>query len=125
MVLKVVDNGGTEFRDIPIKEGESFLLPANVPHSPQRFNDTIGLVIERDRFSYELDGLRWWCRNTECRSILRTFSFRCEDLGTQLKTLIQYWYEDSEEGRKRRTCKECGTVEVKPTALEQIKQWTH
>lgn len=125
MCLSVVDECGTVFRDIIIKEGESFLLPANVPHSPQRFADTIGLVIERERFTYELDGLRWWCGNPSCRAVLRTFSFRCEDLGSQLKQLITYWYEDSEEGKKRRTCSKCGHEEKKPTNLAQVKQWTH
>lgn len=42
MNLKVVDKQGTHFRDVHIREGESFLLPANVPHSPQRFENTIG-----------------------------------------------------------------------------------
>lgn len=35
-----------------------FLLPARVPHSPQRFANTMGLVIERRRMETELDGLR-------------------------------------------------------------------
>ena len=47
MILKTVQ--GNEFIDIPIKQGEMFMLPANVPHSPQRFTDTIGLVVERKR----------------------------------------------------------------------------
>ena len=34
MVLKVGDNGN--FYDVPIKEGEVFLLPPHVRHSPQR-----------------------------------------------------------------------------------------
>lgn len=36
-----------------------FLLPGRIPHSPQRFEQTIGLVLERDRHpDTELDGLR-------------------------------------------------------------------
>src|SRR4029079_16643835 len=34
MVLKVGDNGN--FYDVPIREGEVFLLPAHVRHAPQR-----------------------------------------------------------------------------------------
>lgn len=56
MVLKIVNtvknaDGSTkdEFQDVPIKEGEIFLLPGNTPHSPQRFPDTVGLVIEQKR----------------------------------------------------------------------------
>ena len=44
MILKIMENDNRV--DIPIKEGEIFLLPKYIPHSPQRFKDTIGLVIE-------------------------------------------------------------------------------
>ena len=36
-------------REIPIKEGEIFVLAGSIPHSPQRFENTIGIVIERER----------------------------------------------------------------------------
>ena len=47
MVLKVGDNGN--FYDVPIKEGEVFLLPPHVRHSPQRPAGSIGLVVEPNR----------------------------------------------------------------------------
>lgn len=57
MCVKVLEQG--RHRDIPIREGEMFMLPARVPHSPQRQANTIGLVLERERLTGELDGLRW------------------------------------------------------------------
>ncbi len=58
MLLKIKD--GDEFKDISIKEGEIFLLPPKTPHSPQRFENTVGLVIERTRKEDELDGFQWY-----------------------------------------------------------------
>ncbi len=61
MCLKVVEHG--THKDLPIKEGEIFLLPGCIAHSPQRQANTVGLVIERDRLKSEQkteqDGLRY------------------------------------------------------------------
>ena len=46
-MLRVIEDGKP--RDIPIRQGEMFLLPAGVPHSPQRPADTVGLVVEQAR----------------------------------------------------------------------------
>ncbi len=51
MVLKVGDNGN--FYDVPIKEGDVFLLPPHVRHSPQRPAGSIGLVVEPSRAADE------------------------------------------------------------------------
>ena len=108
MVLKVIEDG--EPRDILICEGDIFLLPPMVPHSPQRFANTVGLVVERRRAPHEKDHLRWYCET--CGEILHDASFHCTDLGTQLKPIIETFHGD--EGL--RTCKACGTVMEVPVA---------
>jgi len=75
MVLKVLERG--KHRDIVIKEGEIFLLPRAVPHSPQRLANTVGLVLERRRHDLELDGLRYF---TEVDGKLQT------------STLYEVWF---------------------------------
>jgi 3-hydroxyanthranilate 3,4-dioxygenase len=100
MVLKVVEDG--EFRDIPIREGEIFLLPGNVPHSPQRKPNTVGLVIERERKEGEKDGLRWYC--PECGAVVHEEYFQLHDIAAQLAAVIERF----KESKKLRTCPECG-----------------
>ena len=56
MCLKILENG--KFKDVHIKQGQVFLLPGRIPHSPQRNENTVGLVIERERLKTETDGLR-------------------------------------------------------------------
>lgn len=102
MCLKVVDDG--EFKDVIIDEGDSFLLPGNVPHNPVRFANTIGLVVEQDRQPGMNDKLRWYCR--ECREVLHEKEFFCHDLGTQVKEAILAFDLDMDA----RTCKKCGTL---------------
>lgn len=102
MTLRVVDEG--VFRDIPIKEGESFLLPANVPHSPVRFRNTVGIVVEQDRPKTVEDHMRWYC--SKCQAICYEAGFHMADLGTQVKAGIEHF--DSDINAK--TCSSCGHV---------------
>lgn len=82
--------------DITIREGEGFLLPARVAHSPQRFANTIGLVIERERQPSELDCLRWYTSlDSNESSILFERWFHCYDL-SQLNALIQQFTSSRE-----------------------------
>lgn len=84
MCLKIIEN--EEHKDIYIKEGEMFLLPARIPHSPQRFPHTMGLVFERRRSDVEKDGLRFYVENST--EVLFEKWFHCTDLGTQLAPVI-------------------------------------
>src|ERR1700722_7726147 len=45
MVLKTVQDG--RMTAVPIREGEMYLLPAEVPHSPRRPAGSVGIVVER------------------------------------------------------------------------------
>ncbi|KAI8986597.1 3-hydroxyanthranilic acid dioxygenase [Pilobolus umbonatus] len=102
MLLKVVEDG--VFKDIHIHEGDMFLLPANVPHNPVRYENTIGIVIERVRLPHHIDSLRWYCDG--CHAIVYEESFHCTDLGTQLKPIITKFAAN----QVLRTCKKCGFV---------------
>ncbi len=89
-------------------EGDIFLLPPRVPHSPQRPANTIGMVIERTRREGELDHLCWYCES--CGEVLHDESFQLVDLGSQLKPIIENFYSDE----TLRTCKHCGAVMEPP-----------
>jgi 3-hydroxyanthranilate 3,4-dioxygenase len=102
MLLKTVQDG--EFVDIPIREGDIFLLPSGVPHSPQRFADTVGLVIERPRNAGEKDGLMWFCE--KCGHTLYEEYFALENIETQLPPVFDKFYADPDN----RKCRECGDV---------------
>ncbi len=95
----------TEFRDIPIHEGEMFLLPPNTPHNPVRFADTVGIVIEQPRPEGAMDRLRWYCPG--CGKVVHEVGFRCEDLGRQVKEVVEGFAAAAEEQRR---CGACGVV---------------
>ena len=109
IVVKIIENGKPV--DIGIKEGEIFLLPGKVPHSPQRGKGTIGLVMERYRNDGEKDGFQWYCEN--CDNKLYEHYFELTDIVKQLPEVMKHYYESE----SLRTCKKCGTVMEKPVAV--------
>ena len=106
MLLKIMDGGKRV--DVPIKEGEIFLLPKNVPHSPQRFKNTVGLVVEYQREEDALDAFQWYC--DECHEMLHEVTLDLENIVTQLPPLFDaYW-----KNMVARTCESCGAFQEKP-----------
>lgn len=106
MLLKVMQDG--KIKDIPIREGEIFLLPPRVPHSPQRFENTIGLVIERQRMPGERDGLMWFCER--CQTKLFEAYFELTDIESQFPPVFDSFYSNPD----RRTCDNCGHLNPAP-----------
>jgi 3-hydroxyanthranilate 3,4-dioxygenase len=106
MVLRIQEDG--KVRDIPIKAGETFLLPPRVPHSPQRMPDSIGLVIERRRLADEQDGLLWFCE--QCNSKLYEEFFQLKNIETDFPPVFDRFYSS----RERRTCRQCGHLNPAP-----------
>ena len=102
MLLKTVQDG--RLTDIPIRQGEVFLLPAEVPHSPQRPAGSVGIVIERRRDPDELDGFSWYCEN--CGAPLYVERVAVRNIETQLPEIFARFYSDI----SHRTCRACGTV---------------
>jgi len=89
MILPVFEHGKPV--DIHIKEGEWFLLPGHIPHSPQRpEKESRGLVIERERALDEIDALRYY--TSDQSNILWEEWFHCYDLGVQLKPVINAYF---------------------------------
>ena len=90
--------------EVPIKEGEMFLLPPNTPHNPARPANSIGLVIERVRKGTDMkDGLLWFCDN--CNNKLHETYFTSDNIETDFQSRFKEYYASQE----LRTCKECGT----------------
>ncbi len=109
ITLKVIDEGIP--KDVNIQEGEIYLLPSNVPHSPQRGANTIGLVIEQKRAEGMEDGLAWFCEN--CNSELHREPFLLNNIETDMPVIFDKFYSNEE----LRTCKSCGAVMEPPTAV--------
>ena len=106
ITLKVVEDGVQ--RAIPIRQGEIFLLPPKVPHSPQRPATTIGLVIERKRTPGETDGFLWFCE--KCGNKLYEEFLQLPNIVTQLPPIFERFYSDPDHC----TCKKCGTKMERP-----------
>lgn len=90
--------------EIPIKEGEMFLLPARVPHQPSRPANSVGLVIECKRTNNEDDGLMWFCEN--CNNKLKEYKFHLTNIEKDFLPRFREFYGSVES----RTCSKCGTV---------------
>lgn len=96
-----------EFIDIPIKAGEIFLLPPKILHSPQRFENSVGLVVEQKRAKGQHDALFWFCQ--QCKTPLYSEQFCLDNIETDLPIVFSNFYSETENCQ----CKNCGFLTVK------------
>jgi 3-hydroxyanthranilate 3,4-dioxygenase len=106
MVLKTMQEGRPV--DVPIHAGEILLIPPNMPHSPQRPANTVGLVVERARRAGELDGFQWYCER--CGERLYEEFFELTDIEKQFPPVFERFFSNT----AARTCRHCGTVMERP-----------
>ena len=90
---------------VDLKEGDIFLLPPHVRHSPQRpETDSACLVIERQRPQGLLDGFEWYCPH--CGHLVHRVEVQLKSIVTDLPPLFQGFYGSEQ----KRTCPGCGAI---------------
>ena len=103
ITVYVQDNG--EKKAMTLRTGDMYLHPAKTPHSPNRTEGSIGLVIERKRQGLNAkDGLLWFCDS--CNHKLYEVYFDLTDIENDFLPHFQHFYNSID----LRICDKCGTV---------------
>lgn len=97
--MNLVTIQGGQRKVVPIKEGEVYLLPSRIPHSPQRpETGSVGLVIERKREENEFDCMRWFKDFDTCNDVQFEQFFICNDLAVDLVPVANAYKEFVNDG---------------------------
>lgn len=108
MILKIREEGSPA-TDLVIGEGEVFLLPSHVRHSPQRPDpESVGLVVEYARPDGSVDGFEWYCDT--CNSLVHRVEVQLTSIVDDLPPLFDAFYASKVD----RTCGTCGTIHPAP-----------
>jgi 3-hydroxyanthranilate 3,4-dioxygenase len=107
MVLRVMAAQGEPPVDVQIREGDVFLLPPHVRHSPQRPEPgSVGLVVEFARPSGDIDAFEWYC--TDCHHRVHRAELQLQSIVTDLPPVFEAFYGGD------RTCPNCGATHPGP-----------
>jgi 3-hydroxyanthranilate 3,4-dioxygenase len=100
--IKVHIQEAGQKRTMILSAGDMYLNPACIPHSPERSEGSIGLVIERKRNTLNVkDGLMWFCE--KCNNRLHEVYFGLNDIEKD----FQKHFKDFYSSKELRTCKSC------------------
>jgi 3-hydroxyanthranilate 3,4-dioxygenase len=112
IILQTREDG--KIYDHRLREGDTFFIPPNVPHSPQRPPNTLGIVVERVRPPEEMEHIVFYC--DKCGELVCDIEFACSDIVDHFRdTMESFWKDDD-----RRLCKNCGTSVAKPGPMAPL-----
>lgn len=90
---------------VDIREGETWLMPAWIPHSPQRPDpDSVGLVIERVRHEGTLERFQWYCQ--DCDALVHEVELQVRSLVDDMPPVFESFHNDT----AARTCPKCSAL---------------
>ena len=102
--LLIADRG--RFERVPLREGDVFLLPAHVRHSPQRPEPgSLCTVIERSRPQGTIDAFEWYC--AACGGLVVRKEVQLRSIVEDLPRAYASFYDTPASAR---TCPHCGEV---------------
>jgi 3-hydroxyanthranilate 3,4-dioxygenase len=99
---------------VRIQEGEIFVCPGGLPHSPRRFENTWGLVIERKRRSDETEQFVWFCEKCDAPVLSRVVN------QGNIPAQVTAVYTEFNNDPRLRTCKSCGYVFPETPMAERL-----
>jgi 3-hydroxyanthranilate 3,4-dioxygenase len=104
--LLTVSDG--RYERVPLREGDIFLLPGHVRHSPQRpESGSLCLVIERARPAGLVDAFEWYC--SRCAGLVKRIPVQLQSIVNDLPRVYADFYAMPEQERR---CPACGHVHV-------------
>lgn len=102
--LLIFDRG--RYERIELKEGDIFLMPPHLLHSPQRPEPhSRCLVVERQRPQGLVDAFEWRC--AKCGAVVSRIEVQLTDIVADLPATYGRFYASSDA---ERTCQLCGSV---------------
>lgn len=112
IILGIINPETSKPEEVIIREGDIYLLPPNVPHSPRRPANTVGVVVEMTRAKGAIDKLQWYSDDTH--ELVHEAEFRLENIAEDLKKIMEEFWSNEE----LRTCKSTGSIIAPPTEAQ-------
>jgi 3-hydroxyanthranilate 3,4-dioxygenase len=87
-----------------VRAGELFLVPAGMPHCPQRPTGTWGVVVEIRRKPGDTEAAEWYC--DQCGALIERVTVQSPEMIESLGPLLDQF----QASEARRTCRSCGAL---------------